>query len=416
MCQGRTWLHPNPHPGRTTTATCAETLLATLPTPAARPERQSALTDCREGRACSPVSPRPRHYHRAPPMSTELLAAVAAALFRRADADHASGVPPAHSLTCLPGSAGRQAYRPCVAPAATLRLMFRSTLLARKGQSSPLLAAVGPRVRSCCCWKRPEGAILTQVEAEPGPWRAGLASGHGFAISRWTAPSRPAGAGQRRRSGPAVREWLPVRDTVRRPSRANRSSTTTRLLTAPCSAPFPTLALAHPCHHRFRGYARDDGLGPRRRVATASTTATTAATARCWPARPFTHMHLRVTVDDSFCIRAIETAMDSTPMANARRLTRRRSAWWARPWGRAGGRPLTALSAACRAAPPARTAVQPWPPPRFGDHSACSARCAAAKPVARATRQRTAVLHGQVHDLGLTDPVVVWVAPSSSAG
>ena len=28
---------------------------------------------------------------------------------------------------------------------------------------------------------------------------------------------------------------------------------------------------------------------------------------------PIHHMHLRVTVDDSFCIRAIETAMDSTP-------------------------------------------------------------------------------------------------------
>lgn len=72
-----------------------------------------------------------------------------------------------------------------------------------------------------------------------------------------------------------------------------------------------------PLHTRaitFRGYARDDGLWDLEgELHDSKHYGYDSSHGRREAGDPIHHMSLRVTVDDSFCIRDISTAMDSTP-------------------------------------------------------------------------------------------------------
>lgn len=82
----------------------------------------------------------------------------------------------------------------------------------------------------------------------------------------------------------------------------------------PLSAPAPRTHL-HTRAVTYRGFHREDGLWDIEGELTDTKAYTLERTERgVMPAgTPVHHMHIRVTVDDGMTIRAIETAMDSTP-------------------------------------------------------------------------------------------------------
>lgn len=76
-------------------------------------------------------------------------------------------------------------------------------------------------------------------------------------------------------------------------------------------------AARSPLHTRaitFRGYARDDGLWDLEGELHDSKHYGYESSSGPMPAgTPIHHMHIRVTVDDTLCIQAIESSMDATP-------------------------------------------------------------------------------------------------------
>ncbi len=79
-------------------------------------------------------------------------------------------------------------------------------------------------------------------------------------------------------------------------------------------SPSPNRTPLHTRAITFRGFAREDGLWDLEGELHDSKHYSYTSGSGPMPAgTPIHHMHLRVTVDDSFCIHDIETSMDSTP-------------------------------------------------------------------------------------------------------